>query len=83
MRKIVFRLRLPDFEADEDETVPMILKQIEDGLLNELTLKGFPEITKVAYTKEAPECKEVHYDPVSGKCEILRWCNQNRTLVDE
>jgi len=50
--KFVLRLRLPDFSADEDEleTVPMLLKQCEQKLLNELTLKGFPEITKVAYS---------------------------------
>lgn len=60
LTKLVFRLRLPDFGADEDdeETVPMMLKQAEDKLLNELTLKGFPEITKVAYSKEAEQSKE-------------------------
>lgn len=70
LQKLVFRLRPPDIEGDEDETVPQYLKQIEDGLLNELTIKGFPEITKVAYTKTAPECKEVRYDPVTGAFKI-------------
>jgi len=53
--KLVLRLRLAGFAADEDdETVPMLLKGAEDTLLNELTLQGFPEIAKVAYSKEAP-----------------------------
>jgi hypothetical protein len=53
--KLVLRLRLAGFAADEDdETVPMLLKRAEDTLLNELTLQGFPEIAKVAYSKEAP-----------------------------
>ena len=64
LTKLVFRLRLPDIWADEDdeETVPMLLKQAEDTLLHTLTLKGFPEITKVAYSRETPQSKEPRWD---------------------
>ena len=46
--------------------MPMLLKRAEDTLLHTLTLKGFPEITKVAYSKEAPQSKEPRWDPVTG-----------------
>ena len=48
----------------------MLLKQAEDMLLHTLTLKGFPEITKVAYSREAPQSKEPHWDPVTGAHSI-------------
>jgi DNA-directed RNA polymerase II subunit RPB1 len=66
--KLVLRLRLLEFLADEDdeETVPMLLKQAEERILNELTLQGFPEITKVAYASRAPPCKIKKYKPETG-----------------
>lgn len=64
-------MRLPDFPADdEEETVPMLLKDAEDKLLNELTLQGFPEIAKVAYSKEANASKETRWDAVTGAHSI-------------
>ena len=66
MKKLVLRLRLPEFGAEDDKTVPMLLKDVEAQLLNELILKGIPEITKVSYTKEGKACKVHYYDPVSG-----------------
>lgn len=67
--KLVLRLRLPDISADEDddETVPMMLKQAEDKIMNELTLKGIPEISKVAYTNMAPQCKIKVYNKITGE----------------
>ena len=35
-------------------------------MLNDLTLKGIPAITKVAYTKSAAACRQDFYDPVTG-----------------
>lgn len=48
----------------------MLLKQAEDTLLHTLTLKGFPEITKVAYSREAPQSKEPRWDPETGAHSI-------------
>lgn len=53
LSKLVLRLRLPCFQPDEDKTVPMNLRMAENYLLNELILKGIPQITKVSYSKEA------------------------------
>jgi DNA-directed RNA polymerase II subunit RPB1 len=49
--KLVLRLRVNDIEDDDDETVCMYLKEFEDKILNELTLKGLHEITKVTFMK--------------------------------
>ena len=50
----------------------MLLKQAEEKLLNELTLKGFPEISKVAYTKEANQSRQKYFDPVTGAHSIKK-----------
>ena len=63
----MLRLRLPHFENSEDRTVPMILREAESLLLNELTLKGIPQITKASYSKESNYCKFDVFDPVTGK----------------
>jgi len=39
-------------DEDDEKTVPMLLKQAEEKLLNELTLKGFPEIQKLLTQKK-------------------------------
>lgn len=67
LAKLVLRLRLPEFPHDEDRTVPMMLRQAENYLLNELVLKGIPAITKASYTKEAAQCKLDIFDPITGK----------------
>jgi len=70
--RLVLRLRLPDFPpADDGQTVPMQLRSAEAWLLNGLTLKGLPDITKVSYmrgkyAKEAPGTAKKKYDPVTG-----------------
>jgi hypothetical protein len=40
----------------------MILREIESQMLNDIILKGLPEITKVSYTKEATESRYVYYE---------------------
>jgi hypothetical protein len=52
---------MPNFPPEDGKPVPMILREIENHLLNELILKGLPEITKVSYSKEAPESKYIYY----------------------
>jgi len=54
MHPLVLRLRFKDLEENPSQPIDMFLKEMEDMLLNELALKGFPEITKV-YTKKANE----------------------------
>lgn len=48
--KHVIRIRLCNIEDDEETTVASFLKnEFEPSLLNELALKGIPEISKVTY----------------------------------
>lgn len=71
LAKLVLRLRLPEYilTNEGDESVPMMLRQLENLLLNELVLKGIPQITKASYTKEAAACKLDRFDPVTGAHE--------------
>ena len=73
---LIFRLRFKDVreeplppggrrhreEGFEEESAVLFLKEIEDGILNELTLKGLQEISKV-YAKKY---NETEYDPETG-----------------
>lgn len=48
----VIRIRLNGVEDDSDQSVPSFIKnEFEPSLLNELALKGLPEINKVTFTK--------------------------------
>ena len=50
--KHVVRIRLNNIEDDEETTVASFLKnEFEPTLLNDLALKGLPEISKVTFTK--------------------------------
>lgn len=63
--KLVMRLRIKDIQDDEEneeESTAMYLKEIMDKILNEVTISGIPEITKVTFTKY----NETEYDPVTG-----------------
>jgi DNA-directed RNA polymerase II subunit RPB1 len=63
--KLVMRLRIKDIQDDEDneeESTAMYLKEIMDKILNEVTISGIPEITKVTFTKY----NETEYDPVTS-----------------
>ena len=70
VQKLVMRVRFPDpGEAAEDgKGAPMLLKEIEGFMLNDLTLKGFPEITKFTFNKLRQATESV-FDPVTGKQE--------------
>jgi len=46
----------------------MYLKEFEDKILHELSLKGIPEISKVTFTKYT----ENYFDPVTGKFELIK-----------
>ena len=61
--KLVLRLRFKDLVDEEEETAVELLKECESDLLNELMLKGIPEIVKV-YAKKYTE-HEV--DPATGE----------------
>jgi hypothetical protein len=41
-------------------------------LLNDLTLKGLHEITKVSLNKEANDCAVHHFDKATGKHELIK-----------
>lgn len=50
--KLVVRLRMNDrIEDDDEDTVCMFLKDFQEKLLSELSLKGIHEISKVTFTK--------------------------------
>jgi len=52
--KHVIRIRLNNIEDDEETTVASFLKnEFEPSLLNDLAIKGFPEISKVTFTKNS------------------------------
>ena len=62
--KHVVRLRINSIEDDNEETVASYLKnEFEPLILRQLALKGFPEITKVNYTKS----QDHSYDPETGR----------------
>lgn len=42
--KLVMRIRFKDLVDEEDETATELLKECEGDLLNDLMLKGIPEI---------------------------------------
>lgn len=55
--KHVIRIRLNNIEDDEETTVASFLKnEFEPTLLNDLALKGLPEISKVTFTKNQESC---------------------------
>jgi DNA-directed RNA polymerase II subunit RPB1 len=62
--KHVVRIRLNNIEDDEETTVASFLKnEFEPTLLNDLALKGLPEISKVTFTKN----QESVIDPKTGQ----------------
>jgi len=46
--------------------VSMFLRELNNVCLNEIVLRGFPEITKVSYTQSADDCKQKIFDPDTG-----------------
>ena len=58
---LILRMRFKDLNEspDEDETAVNFIKEVEASLVNDFTLKGYPEITKVYAKKYA----EQEYDP--------------------
>lgn len=66
-QQLVVRLRLSDGSIDdiddsEEQTTCMMLKETMDKIANEMILKGFPEITKVSFSKY----NESDYNPDTG-----------------
>ena len=45
----------------------MFLRDMSSFILNDIVLRGFPEITKVSYTTLADECKANVFDAETGK----------------
>lgn len=70
VQKLVMRVRFPDpgDAAEEEKGAPMLLKDLEKFMLNDLTLKGFPEITKFTFSKERKAMESI-FDPETGKQE--------------
>lgn len=66
MDDYVIRIRPYDVNDDEDSTVSMFLRELNNIVLNDIVLRGFPEITKVSYTQSADDCKQKIFDPDTG-----------------
>jgi len=60
---LVIRMRVNGIEDDDEETAAQYLKQFEQGLLNDMAIKGLFEISKVTFTKHI----ESEYDNKTGK----------------
>ena len=59
----VIRIRFKNIEEDSEQSVDQFIKEVEDGLLHELALRGFPEIQKV-YSRKY---NEIEYDDKTGE----------------
>ena len=51
-----------------EETICMYLKELQDKLLNDMILKGIPEITKVTFSKY----NETEFDEKTGAKVMVR-----------
>ncbi len=62
---LVIRMRFRDIKDEDgtEETAVQFIKEIEDSILNDFTLKGIPEIAKVYAKKYA----EHDYDMKTGE----------------
>ena len=49
--KLVLRIRFKDLVDEEDEKAVDLIRELEDTLLNDVLLKGIPDIQKV-YAKK-------------------------------
>ena len=64
--KLIMRIRVKDIQDDDnndEESTAMYLKEIMDKILNEVSLSGIPEISKVTFTKY----NETEYSPLTGE----------------
>jgi DNA-directed RNA polymerase II subunit RPB1 len=61
--KLVIRMRINGIEDDDEETAAQYLKEFEQSLLHDMTIKGLPGISKVTFTKHI----ESDYDSKTGK----------------
>lgn len=52
-------------EMDDTELV-VGCRGLAESILEEITLRGFEKISKVSFTKSAPESKQWYYDKESG-----------------
>jgi DNA-directed RNA polymerase II subunit RPB1 len=66
--KLILRIRVNDIEDEEEDTVCMYLKDLENELLHNLTLKGIHEIHKVTFSKY--DLNE--FNPVTGAHSICK-----------
>lgn len=64
--KLVVRIRFKDLQDEDDETAVELLKECEGDLLNDLMLKGIPEIVKV-YAKKYTEHD---FDKTTGEYKV-------------
>jgi DNA-directed RNA polymerase II subunit RPB1 len=67
MEKKVIRIRPLDIEDDSNQSVVMWLREMSNFILNDITLSGYPEISKVSYTSSADECKILSVDKTTGE----------------
>jgi DNA-directed RNA polymerase beta' subunit len=54
-------------EDDDELSVAMVLRDMSNSILYDITLRGFQEITKVHLTSSADDTKYVSFDKETGK----------------
>jgi DNA-directed RNA polymerase II subunit RPB1 len=69
-KKLIFRMNLPHVESEGNTTTAMFLSQIESALLNDLTLKGIPAISKCSNRKMDNTGEAVYNDPSAKPGEM-------------
>ena len=58
----VIRIRPYGMRDAQSTDVVMTLRELADGILNKITLRGFEKITKVFYTSNSNDCKRNVFD---------------------
>ena len=66
--KLILRIRVNDIEDDDEETVCMYLKEFEEKLLHDLSLKGIFEISKVTFSKY----NDFEFNAETGECKLTK-----------
>lgn len=67
----VIRIRPYGMRDAQSTDVVMTLRELADGILNKITLRGFEKITKVFYTSNSNDCKRNVFDRETGSVKKI------------
>lgn len=57
---------------DDEDKIINLMREMAHQILYEITLRGFPEITKVSYTSNHDDSNQVNFNPNTGKVELSK-----------